>query len=128
MKHVIYTLLFATVGGALTFGAASSLTVNSQELGSGGAEIASCDPDGVNVTYDLLDTDPTVISAFSVEGIALPNCVGRKLHWALLGKDAAGKEIVLTSGRVDVDAAVETFGPLKIKVEDLARISITLAG
>ncbi len=50
MKKIVLTVLFATVAGALTFGAAASLPVSSQNLGSGGIGVVSCDTDGVEVS------------------------------------------------------------------------------
>ena len=46
------------MAGALPFGAAASLPVSSENLGSGGIGVVSCDPDGVDVSYLLKDTEP----------------------------------------------------------------------
>ena len=65
MKKVIIALLLATMAGALTFGAAASLGLTSQDLGAGRAPVESCDTDNVNVQWfgvspykvHLLDVD-----------------------------------------------------------------------
>ncbi len=123
MKHVIYTLLFATVAGALTFGAASSLPVSSDNLGSGGAGVVSCDPDGVKVGYNLVKTDPSTVDGIVVSGIA-KECIGQTLHYVV--QDGDGKSIVVGS-RV-IATASETFAVLKLSIDQIDQIAITIAG
>jgi hypothetical protein len=124
MKHVIYTLLFATVAGALTFGAATSLQVSSANLGSGGAEVDSCDPDGVEVTYNLAKSDPSRISGIVVSGIA-KECKGQTLHYVVKSK---GEAKPLFGSRVIASIPSETFAVLNLTVEQIDEIGITIAG
>ena len=123
MKHVIYTLLFATVAGALTFGAAASLTVNSSELGSGGTEVSSCDPDGVEVSYDLLDADPSMVNEIVVNGIAT-ECAGQTLHYVVL--DEAGEVVDAGSGLIAGPS--QPFLVKELEVAQVNEIVITIAG
>lgn len=68
MRRVLTALAFATIAGALVFGAAAALDVGSNNLGSGSDTVASCDAtvtgggDGINVEYVLDATDPTQVS------------------------------------------------------------------
>lgn len=125
MKHVIYTLLFATVAGALTFGAASSLPVSTANLGSGGAGIVSCDPEnGVKVTYNLVETDPSRINGIVVSDIA-KECKGQTLHYVVKSK---GEAKPLYGRRLIKDTPVQTFADLNLTVDQIDEIAITISG
>lgn len=69
MKRVLVTLTFATLAGALVFGAAASLEVGANDLGSGSSVVAACDSDGVSIDYTLTPGDPTTVDAVVVSGI-----------------------------------------------------------
>jgi hypothetical protein len=83
MKRVLYSLLFATLAGALVFGAAASLQVTSQDLGSGGDPVASCDADGVTTTFTFVSGDPSLVESIDVNGIDDPACNGDTVHVAV---------------------------------------------
>lgn len=123
MKKVIFTLLFATVAGALTFGAAASLPVQSENLGSGGVGVVSCDSDGVDVTYNLVKNDPQIVDGVNVEGIH-DDCKGQTLSYAVLDD----KGVSLVDGSRVIAGTSETFSGFKLGVADIAEVAITLAG
>lgn len=123
MKKVIFTLLFATVAGALTFGAAASLPVQSENLGSGGVGVVSCDGDGVGVTYNLVKNDPQIVDGLTVEGID-DACKGQTLSYAVLDD----KGVSLVDGSRVIAGNSETFSGFKLGVADIAEVAITLAG
>jgi hypothetical protein len=123
MKKVIFTLLFATVAGALTFGAAAGLQVDSENLGSGGAGVVSCDPDGVDVSYNLAKGNPQVVDGFTVSGIH-EQCIGQLLSYSVL--DDKGEALV--AGNRAITTASESFSSFTLQVADIAEVAITLAG
>jgi hypothetical protein len=92
MKQVIYSLLFASVAGALTFGAAASLPVTGGgSLGSAVVEVKSCDENGVDLQYELAPDDYGIVEALVIAGID-EECSGEVLHYTVtdLPGDADG--------------------------------------
>ncbi|MDH3299997.1 MAG: hypothetical protein OES24_05775 [Acidimicrobiia bacterium] len=125
MKKLALSLLFATVAGALTFGAAASLPVSSQNLGSGGVGVVSCDTDGVEVGYTLAPNKAYVIGIV-VDGIDA-NCIGQTIHWAIEDTSSA----VMNSGSVAVTSATQDvpFGVgNELYAADIGEVGITIAG
>lgn len=51
LRKGVFALLLASIAGSLTFGAAASLSLTSDDLGSGTAPIESCDAEGINVSW-----------------------------------------------------------------------------
>jgi len=123
MKRVIFTLLFATVAGSLTFGAAATLPVNSDNLGSGGAGVVSCDPDGVDVSYDLVPEVPSQVQGITVSGIA-GECSGQNLSYVVLG--AEGVSLVVASRIIGGES--ESFSFPVLAAGDIEEVAVTLAG
>lgn len=89
MKRVLTSLLFATLAGALVFGFAASLGVTSQDLGSGGGDVSSCD-DSVTVSYTLNTTDPSLVDTVTVAGVdtSATGCLNDTMHVAIFDTDA----------------------------------------
>ena len=83
MKRVLTSLLFATLAGALVFGAAANLGVTSQDLGSGNDVVGSCDTDGVTTTFNFVTGDPSLVESIDVDGIDTPACDGDIVHVAV---------------------------------------------
>jgi hypothetical protein len=124
MKKMALTLLFATVAGALTFGAAASLPVSSQNLGSGGVGVVSCDTDGVQVAYDLIPTEPQLVNGVTVEGIDAA-CVGQTLSYVI--SDTASATLVSGSGTVSGPS--QSFAlSTDLIAEEIGEVGVTIAG
>ncbi len=125
MKKLALTLLFATIAGAVTFGAAASLPVSSQNLGSGGVGVVSCDTDGVEVGYVLAPNTAWVVE-LTVTGID-PACVGQTLHWAV--EDTTST--VMGTGSIVVAAANQNI-PLgagnELLAADIGEVGVTIVG
>ena len=69
MQKYLYGALFATLAGALTFGAAASLTVTSENLGAGSTGVVSCD-DEVFVDYGLLGDEFELVGSVFLRDVA----------------------------------------------------------
>lgn len=124
MKKLTLTLLFATVAGGLTFAAAASLPLSSQNLGSGGAVVVSCDSDGVEVSYDLVPQAHQLVGGITVDGID-PACVGQTLHWAL--SDSASAYLI--DGSAVVTGESQSFSlSTDIESEVIGEVAVTIAG
>jgi len=124
MKKIVLTVLFATVAGALTFGAAASLPVSSQNLGSGGVGVVSCDTDGVEVSYDLVPQEAQLVGGITVDGID-PACVGQTLHWSL-SDTASGR---LADGSETVTGGSQSFAlSSDIQSEVIGEVAVTIVG
>jgi len=105
MKRVLTSLLFATLGGALVFGAAANLQVTSQDLGSGSDPVGSCDTDGVTTTFNFVADDPSLVESIDVDGIDTPECDGDVVHVAVYDDDtslASGNGTHASGGSVTV--------------------------
>lgn len=78
MARLLLSLGVAAVMAAAIYGAAASLGgISSQNLAAEDAQMVGCDPDGVSVTYGLVDAPGGHrIYVASVDGIADP-CIGR---------------------------------------------------
>lgn len=144
MKRVIYTLLFATVAGALTYGAAASLNVSSTGLGSGTATVNSCDDD-VTVGFTLDEDDPSMVSQVEISDIG-EECAEATLHYVI--KSATDSEegpvagavvvqvaaLVTSSGDVLAVGSIDVDGPLvsddleDVSVADVGEVVITIVG
>ncbi|MGB7818119.1 MAG: hypothetical protein WBL35_05185 [Ornithinibacter sp.] len=124
MKKTILTVLFATAAGALTFAAAASLPVSSENLGSGGTTVVSCDTDGVEVSYDLVPQAHQLVGGITVDGID-PACVGQTLHWALSDSASAW----LADGSAVVTGGTQSFAlSSDIESEVIGEVAVTIAG
>jgi hypothetical protein len=119
MKKILLAALFATVAGALVFGAAASLTVNSNDLGSGGDDVTSCDLLGVTVSYGVNSADNSRIDTVTVDDIDDVNCAGETVYVTLTdagdavlaGGNGSSTPVAGTSVDVTVDvAAAEVHG------------------
>jgi hypothetical protein len=86
-KRLLIGLASAGIVGGATFGFAATLEVDSSNLGAGGETVASCDTDGVDVTYDVA-YDPTgyEVTNINVADIAAA-CAGDDLSVTLSDSD-----------------------------------------
>ncbi|MGB3257858.1 MAG: hypothetical protein WBA72_07700 [Ornithinimicrobium sp.] len=124
MKKLIPTVLLATGAGALTFAAAASMPVSSQNLGSGGTTVVSCDTDGVEVSYDLVPQAHQLVGGITVDGID-PACVGQTLHWALSDSASA----YLADGETEVTGTTQSFSlSSDVESEVIGEVAVTIAG
>lgn len=110
------------------FGAASAASLgglSSAEVGANDTVVASCDTDGVNLTYttayDATASTYQVTSA-TVDGIA-DDCVGQTL--AVTVKDADGAS--LSDGSIVVAGTSETIGGMSAPAETLVGASVVIS-
>ena len=126
MKRMIITLAFATVAGALTLGVAASMPVTSANLGSGAAEVESCDSDGFHVTYVAEAGDPRRITAVTVNDIEQPGCELQTL--SIVVSDAGGLARA-TAGDIIGAATSQTFTLSDVVLAaDIGEVAVTIAG
>lgn len=126
MKRVLTSLAFATLAGALVFGAAASLTVTSQELGSGDGDVQSCDTD-VSVTFVVDSTDPSTVTEIAVSGIDDSACNGQTVYYR--AEDFEGTSLATgNSPYTTGDGGTKTFTGLSIDASQLENVVVTIAG
>ena len=128
MKRVLLSLLFATLAGALVFGAAANLPVSSQKLGSGGGAVSSCDPtSGVTTTFGLVSGDASMVESVTVTGIDA-GCDGGTVHVSV--RDGGSSLATGSGGYTDsVDSGSKTVtlsGPADANLID--EVVVTIVG
>lgn len=129
MRRIIVLLAFATLAGALVFGAAAALNVSSNNLGSGSADVASCDTDGIDVQYDLNATDPTLVDSVTLTGIA-GGCDTQALY-VVLTKEGDGTLLQAVTGTVSESTTPgsETLSlSPAVSAADIGGVAITITG
>ena len=89
-KRLLIALLAGGAVFATVFGVAASLNVTSDTLGAGGAQVGSCDGDGVHVSYTTKYVANTgfVVDKVTVTGIDNA-CAGKSLTVQLTGASGA---------------------------------------
>jgi hypothetical protein len=122
-KKLIIGLAVGAASFAAVFAMAASLAVGSNSLGAGNADVASCDTNGVDHTYQTAysTTVPGYrVSTVDVTGIDATACAGFAIKATLLSSTGASLGEVTGT----VDAATESFpvgGNVPAKdVEDIA--------
>jgi hypothetical protein len=93
-KRIITALLVGTGVFGAVIGLAASLTVNSDQLGSGSAAVSSCDSDGVTTsyTYNALGGVSAVVVDGIQDGSAIVGsgaCDGETVYVELLDSSSA---------------------------------------
>ncbi|HEX9682232.1 MAG TPA: hypothetical protein VGA13_04070 [Acidimicrobiales bacterium] len=126
MKKILLAALFATVAGALVFGAAASLGVNSNDLGSGGDDVVSCDLNGVDVTYGVDDEDNSRIDTVTVADIDETNCAGETVYVTL----SDDSNVVLAGGTGSSAPVAGTSVDVTVDVAaaDVHGVDVTITG
>lgn len=124
MKKILLAALFATVAGALVFGAAASLTVNSNDLGSGGDDVTSCDLLGVTVSYGVNSADNSRIDTVTVDDIDDVNCAGETVYVTLT--DAG--DAVLDTGSSAAVAGTSVDVTVDVAAADVHGVDVTITG
>lgn len=107
-KKLIIGLAVGAASFAAVFAMAASLTVGSNSLGAGNADVASCDTNGVDHTYDTAYAAALPgyrVSSVDVTGIDATACSGFDIKATLLS--SAGVSLGEVTGTVD--AATESF-------------------
>lgn len=134
MKKIIHTALFATVAGALTFGAAASLQVNASNLGAGSAPVSSCDTDGVTVDYGLMFNEPELVNAIVVSDIDAA-CNGQALRVSVSDELSAviGVGDLLVSGTTMIIPITPMPGNPwgltdSVPAAEVSEVSVTISG
>jgi hypothetical protein len=121
-KKLIIGLAVGAASFAAVFAMAASLTVGSNSLGAGNADVASCDTDGVQHTYTTAfsNTVPGYrVSAVDVTGIAAA-CNTYSIKATLL--NSAGASLGEFTGTVSATSHSFTVGGAvpAAQVEDIA--------
>lgn len=108
-KRLILALVIGGVVFATVVGMAASLgTVTAKDLGAGNSTVASCDTDGVSVSYSTSYDGASgryEVASVTVDGIA-DTCDGQTLTVVLA--DSAGAQLAEGSVTVPVDGAATT--------------------
>lgn len=130
MKRVLLSLLFATLAGALVFGAAANLPVTAQDLGAGRDAVTSCDEtDGVDVSFTWDVNDPAVITAIKVADIHI-ECDDLTVYVSVL--DDTPTSIYNSNAVYDADTATVAgeldFTGLSLDASAVYDVAITIAG
>ncbi|MEM9611339.1 MAG: hypothetical protein AAF962_09020 [Actinomycetota bacterium] len=132
MGKLVTALIFATLAGSLTFGAAAALNVNAQNLGSGGADVTACQ-DSIAVGFRPVADAPDLIDAVTVAGIG-EACDGQTISFAVLSApEGQSESTVLASGSGELDAsqgdqAFEFDEVDTVIATDIDEIGVTVAG
>lgn len=146
MKRVLVTLIFATLAGALVFGAAASLEVGAANLGSGSSVVAACDTadddsdnrdadgdgtvDHIEVDYSLVTGDPTKVESIVVSDISA-NCDGQTVYLGVFD-GSSGDLFVGTDFQVythATDAGSLTFTPSsQMDSSAVEAVAVTITG
>lgn len=108
-KKLIFGLAVGAAAFAGVFAMAASLTVGSNSLGAGTADVASCDADGVDHTYTTAYASS--IPGYRVDGVEITGiaaaCAGYDIKATLLdGSDASLREL---TGTVGASTTTHTF-------------------
>ena len=123
MKKAIHGALFATVAGALTFGAAATLPVNASNLGAGSSAVVSCDTDGVDVDFGLQFGEPELVNAVVVNDIAAA-CLGEAIRVSL---SDSGSGIIAT-GDLLVSDSTMIIPVTPVQAALVYEVSVTISG
>ena len=123
MKKMVITLLMATMAGALTFGAAASLSVSANDLGSGGTLVAACDTDGINVVWT--DLNPLMHSV-DITGVD-DRCDGQELAFTVDGDLGPATNYVTIPLDPGVDVVTVPI-PLGINSWAITSTQVTISG
>ncbi len=88
MRRLLLALGLSVVVGGSVLGAAASLNMTSVPLSAGTAVVASCDTDGVNVTWDVRG-DSLAFHHFKLDGVILNGvagaCYGHGVKMIIMG-------------------------------------------
>lgn len=89
MRRLIIAIISGVTVFGFVFGAAASLGVTTDDIGTGGdTTIVACDADGVAVAFGLATGDISQIAEVTVSGIDGASCAGQALYVEVV--DAAG--------------------------------------
>lgn len=122
MKGRLLTALL--VGGTVfgtVLGLSASLPVTSKDLGSGSDQVASCDPDGISVDYDL--TPPTSLTGVTITDVA-SSCAGQTAHVALVDGTTT-----IATGSGDVEGSSVTVNTVPdVSAAAVDNVIVTISG
>ena len=129
-RDLLWLLALSILIGSVWGSAASLGGLGAASLGAGAGAIASCDGDGVAVSYT---TQGGNVTAATVTGIADPACEGAQLSVAT--QDAAGTRIAAVgpqSVQSDPDgndqAVTLAVTPADQSAEGVAAVSVQISG
>jgi hypothetical protein len=87
VRELLIGIGVVTAAVSITYASAADLNMTTDSLAAGGSAIASCDPDGVDVSY-ILSGDS--VTQMTVQGIA-PGCGGGEMSATLV--DSSGTSV-----------------------------------
>lgn len=128
-KRLLIGLAAAGIVGGATFGFAASLgTVDSDNLGAGNSVVASCDSDGLDVSY-VTTYDPTT-AVYEVDSVTLTavdaNCLGETIHVTLTdGTDAVLGDGSVVAGSTGTESVAIDDG---VDAEDVEGAHVVISG
>lgn len=104
-RNILIAVLALSAFG-LTTGLTASLNVSSDQLGAGTNTVASCDPDGVGVSYGVTPGQNSTVASVTLTGVHA-DCVGQTATVILMEEAADGTitELDQASATVAVDAS-----------------------
>ena len=133
---IIQGALFATAAGALTFGAAASLNVGADDLGSGSAPVQSCDTDGVRVMWNTETPVDDRLNMATLDGLDT-RCIGQEARVQVFDADGnmigwGVDTIFLAAGVTQALIGINANGPFAPynppAIADVASTTLTITG
>ena len=126
MRRLLACLALAGIVGGATIGFATGIDIQRSYLASGGAPVQSCDPDGIDVHYELGWRGRVSIERVSIEGIG-DACVGLSVTVVMI---VAGKPVELGPAPVSRthanDNSVRLDVPGGVPALDLERLHVAI--
>ena len=123
----VAALSAATLAGGLVVGSAATLGLADTPLSAGSASVSSCDPDGIDVRYELGWRDRVTIERVTIAGID-DACVGLSVTVVLV---VAGEPIEIGPARIpraDHDRNVIRLDvPGVVPALDVERVHVAIA-
>lgn len=123
MNKLFHAAAFATVAGALTFGAAATLDVNASNLGAGSSGVVSCDTDGVDVDFGLQNGEPELVNAVVVSNIS-DDCLNESIRVSL----SDGGSNIISLGDVLVSGSTTIVPVAIVEASIVEAVSVTISG
>ena len=120
--RIIAGIISGTMVAGSVFGLAASLTVTSQEMGSGTATVASCDSDGVNAEYSYNGSGQ--INTVTLTGVS-GDCTGATARVTLAGANLTETASSIDPGETSTVAV--TFDPIADPAA-VTGVTVTLTG
>ncbi|MGQ0678996.1 MAG: hypothetical protein ACT4OM_04950 [Actinomycetota bacterium] len=124
-KRILAALLVGGIVFAAAYALAAPLTVSSDNLGAGTDVVASCDLDGVDISYGLDVVDGEfVVDEVIVDGIDAA-CVGEDLQITL--SDGLGA-VLFSSGSIPVASPTTVPVAPAVGADEIEGVAVVITG